>query len=187
MSAFRDAVTRLANQTEREIARLYERLAAGSIDRDTFTVLAAQVIARARAKGVSLADLALAAEAVRQIGEEFGPLGLTPPDSDLERLQGSVGSVLDERPDYIDDNDRERLRESQRARLTRLARDSSAESATWAMRLAMLERGVRGWVRETDANPCPVCTNLADGVVRSPRVVMIRHGGCCCCQRAVFN
>lgn len=187
MTAFRDGVTRLANQTEREIARLYGRLAQGNIDRDTFVVLAAQVIARARAKGVSLADLALAAEAVRQIGEEFGPLGLTPPDNDIDRLENSVGSVLEERPDYIEDRDRERLRESQRARLTRLARDSSAEAATWAMRLAMIERGVRGWVRETDVNPCPVCTNLADGVVRSARVRMIRHTGCACVQRSVFN
>lgn len=185
MSAFRDAVTRLANQTEREIARLYERLQLGAIDRDTFVVLAAQVLARARAKGVSLADITLAAEAVRQIGDEAGPLGLTPPDNDTERLEGSVGTVLDERPDYVDD--RERLRESQRARLTRLARDSSAEASTWAMRLAMIERGVRGWVRETDANPCPMCTNLADGVVRSPRVVMLRHGGCACVQRSVFT
>lgn len=185
MSVFGDAVTRLASQTEREIARLYERLASGGIDRDTFTVLAAQVIARARARGVSLADLALAAEAIRQIGDDTGPIGLTPPENDIERLEGSVGSVLDERPDSADD--RERLRESQRSRLTRLARDSSAEAATWAMRLAMLTRGVRGWVRETDANPCPVCTNLADGVVRSPRVTMIRHTGCACTQRSVFN
>lgn len=184
MTAFRDGVTRLANQTEREIAQLYERLVSGAIDRGTFVVLGAQVIARARARGVSLADLALAAEAVRQIGEAFGPIGLEPPEGDVERLQGSLASVLDERPDYVDD--RERLRESQRSRLTRLARDSSAESATWAMRLAMLTRGVRGWVRETDANPCPMCTNLADGVVRSPRVTMIRHTGCACVQRSVF-
>lgn len=184
MTAFRDGVTRLANQTEKEIAALYARLEQGSIDRDTFVVLAARVIARARARGVSLADLALAAEAIRQIGEASGPLGLTPLDGDRERLEGSVASVLDERPDHIDD--RERLRESQRARLARLARDSSAEAATWGMRLAMIERGVRGWVRETDADPCPVCTNLADGVVRSPRVTMLRHTGCACVQRSVF-
>lgn len=182
MTVFRDGVARLANQTEREIAALYARLERGSIDRDTFVVLAARVIARARARGVSLADLTLATEAIRQIGDQAGPLGLTPPDNDIERLEGSVGSVLDERPDY----EGERLRESQRARLGRLARDSSAEAATWGMRLAMLERGVKGWVRETDVDPCPVCTNLADGVVRSPRVTMLRHTGCACVQRTVF-
>lgn len=184
MSAFRDGVGRLVTTTERQLDAAFERFRTGRIDQETFVMMAAQIIARARVQGVTLADLSLATDALRQLGEGF-PLGLTPPDGDADRLHDSVRSVLDERPDYVED--RERLRESQRLRIARLGRDSSAESATWAMRLAMLERGVRGWIRETDQNPCPMCRNLADGVVRPPSVVMKRHGGCACVPRAVFN
>lgn len=185
MSAFRDGVARLADRTEREIASLYARFVNGELDRDTFVGMAAAVIARARVRGVSLADMALTAQVIRALGDVDVPLGITPPDNDVDRLQLSVATVLEDRPDYIDTD--ARLEESRRARLVRLARDSSAESSTWAMRLAMLERGIRGWIRETDANPCVMCQNLADGVVRSPRVVMKRHTGCCCVQRSVFN
>lgn len=185
MTAFRDGVGRLAARTEKEIASLYTRYESGRIDRDTFVSLAAAVISRARASGVSLAELSLMADALRQIGDPLGPVGVELPDGDAERLMSSVESVLDEMPHSADNL--EALRGSQRARLARLARDSSVESSVWGMREAMLATGITGWVRQTDMDPCVVCRNLADGVVRSPLVVMKRHTGCCCVQRLVFR
>ena len=184
MTAFRDGVGRLADRTEAEIAALFTRFERGQLGRPEFVALAAALIARARVQGVGLADLVLTSEVIRALRTRAAPLGLTPPDGDAERLQGSVTSVLDQ--EIAGAKDRAQLRESQRVRLIRLGRDSAAESAVWAYSAAMVARGARGWIRVTDANPCQVCSNLADGVVRSPSVTMKRHTGCCCTQSAAF-
>lgn len=184
MTAFRDGVARLADEAEQEIAALYARFERGQIDRDKFVALAAALIAKARMQGVGFADLALTAEIIRAFRNVESPLGLTPPDSDAERLQASVLTVLT--ADVVFEGDE--LRRSQRDRLARLARDSSAEAAVWAMAKAALERGLKGgWVRMTDADPCKLCSGWADGVVRPWSVPMNRHTGCCCVPRPVLG
>lgn len=185
MSALRDGTARLAGRTEQQISTLFDRYTNGSISRDAFVSLAAQILATSRARGVALADLSLTAAAVRALRRPEVPIGITQPEGDLERLESSVASVLDADVDYPDD-ERE-LRGSQRLRLGRLARDSTAEVVPWAMAMLMGHRSVSGWVRETDADPCKVCSNLADGIVRSHSVVMKRHTGCMCVPRAIFT
>lgn len=185
MTALRDGVARLAARTEREIVAAYGRYERGQLSRSDFVALGSLILTRARARGVALADLTLAADVVRALRRRTSPLGLEVPDDDAARLESSVASVLDEEIGSV--TTREQLAESRRARLARLGRDASAEAAVWAMRVGMIERGIRGWVRVTDVNPCRVCSNLADGVVRSPSVVMKRHTGCCCVQGAAFN
>lgn len=185
MTAFRDAVGNLAARTEREVVALYGRYQRGDIDRGRFVALAAAVLARARTKGVSLADLAFTAEVIKALRRRTAPLGLTPPEGDTERLQQSVATLLDQDIDYA--STPEELRGSQAARLSRLARDSAVEAAVFGFAQAARETGFSsGWTRETDLNPCPVCTNLADGVQRSWSVTMKRHTGCACVPRAAF-
>lgn len=185
MTVFRDAVGNLAARTEREVVALFGRYQKGVIDRSRFVALAAAVLARARAKGVALADFALATQIVRTLGERTAPLGLTPPSEDTEKLQQSVTTLLNE--DIISASTPEALRESQAVRLGRLARDSAAEAAVFGFMLGARERSLKGgWTRETDLNPCQVCSNLADGVVRSWNVTMKRHTGCACTPRASF-
>lgn len=184
MTAFRDATWRLVAETERRVLELQRRFSSGEIDRRSFEAATAIVIARARQRGVTLADLALTADIIRHGGRLEAPLAIEAPDSDLDRLQTSIATVLDE--DIASVETPEDLMASQRLRLGRLARDSTAEAAVFGMTTAMVQRSVPGWVRETDPDPCPVCRGLADGVVRSPRVVMKRHAGCACVQRPVF-
>lgn len=184
MTAFRDGVARLADEAEQEIAALYARFERGQIDRDEFIALAAALIARARARGVGLADLSLTADIIRALLTTESPWGIAPPDNDNERLQISVATVLDADVSYSGDE----LRRSQRVRLERLARDSSAEAAVWAMAKVAIERGLKGgWVRMTDADPCKLCSGWADGVVRPWSVTMNRHTGCCCVPRPVLG
>ena len=185
MTAFRDAVGNLAARTEREVVALFGRYQRGSLDRGRFVALAAAVLARARAKGVALADLALTAQIVRALGQT-APLGLTPPPDDTQRLQQSVRTLLSE--EIATASTPKALADSQAARLGRLARDSSAEAAVFGFMLGARERNLDGgWTRETDLNPCRVCTNLADGVVRPWSVQMKRHTGCACTPRASFT
>jgi hypothetical protein len=182
VSRFRDGVARLAARTERELQALYGRYEAGLLSKEQFVALAAALLTRARIQGVGLADLALTAEAIMQLREPTAPLGLTVPDGDNGRLQRSVGSVLTVEVQAEGDD----FRRSIKDRLLRLARDSAAEAAVWAYGVGMQQRGAKGWVRVTDRDPCKVCQNLADGVVRSPSVVMKRHTGDMCVQSAVF-
>lgn len=185
MIALRDGVARLIDRTEKEIQALYKRHQRSALTREQFVALAAAVIARARVRGVALADLTLAADVVRALGTRTAPLGLAPPDNDQDHLQRSIRTVLT--AEVVTPTTEQEREASIVKRLRRLARDSPAEAAVWGMRLAMLERGVAGWVRVTDMNPCTVCSNLADGVVRSPQVVMKRHTGCACVQAAAFS
>jgi hypothetical protein len=183
--ALKQQLERLARRTEREIAELWRRHQANLIDTETFIELAALVVARARARGVVLADLSVAAGAAAALSALPEPVGLTPPDNDIERLETSVRTILEE--DVATVATPEELVESQGSRLARLARDAPAEAVTWAMSHAMKSRKSIGWVRSTDPNPCPMCTRLADGVVRSPDVLMKRHTGCMCVPEPVFG
>jgi hypothetical protein len=184
VSAFRDGVGRLADQTEKQIRALFVRYEQGRMDRDAFVALAAALLATARARGVALADLTLTAGVIRALGEVDAPLGLTPPEEDTERLQTSVSSVLD--ADVKTAETPEQKSESIANRLGRLGRDSPVEAAVWALSLAATRRNVGGWVRETDRDPCKVCQNLADGVVRPFSVMMKRHTGCACVPQPVL-
>jgi hypothetical protein len=182
VTQFRDGVARLVDATEREITALYTRFSGGAVGRSEFVALSAATIARARVQGIGLADLALTAEVIKQLRTRAAPLGLTPPNGDNDRLATSVLSVLDADVGFEGDE----LARSQSERLARLARDSSAEAAVWGYGIGMQQRGARGWIRVTDMNPCRVCSGLADGIVRSPRITMKRHTGCACVQSAAF-
>lgn len=184
--ALRDNLDRIAKATAADVIALWHR---GLEDR-RFQTLAATVIARGRARGVTLADITRAMEVSKHRGRATPPLGLVLPDGDPERLRTSVGKVLT--AEIASADTPEALEASRTARLVRLARDSTAEAVTWASAQAMQEHTQRfslrtGWTRQTDLNPCPVCTGLADGVVRSWSVPIKRHTGCGCVQSTAFG
>lgn len=172
-----DNLAKLTARTEREINRLYQRFQAGEITQAQFEALAAAVLERARRRGATLADLTLA------VAIQASPVGVELPDTEQERLRGSVQSVITK--DVETATTSEEKRESIATRLARLARDSPAEAAVWAMGIAMARQGISGWTRQTSTKPCQMCANLADGVVRPPSVQMIRHTGCGCIQNFV--
>lgn len=185
MTTFRDGVARLADRTEQELVAAYDRYTRGALDKESFLVLAAVVLGRARTRGINLADVTLTAGLIRALRRRDAPLGLVLPDGDLDRLSEAAGTILGDH--LANAGGGKDLGAARRARFARLGRDSAAEAAVWGMRLAMITREIPGWVRVTDANPCRVCSNLADDVVRSPNVVMKRHTGCCCVQQAVID
>lgn len=178
MSALKDQLGRLVDRTEKEITALFGRWQRGEISEDQFEVLGATVLARARARGVTLADLGLSVLISQQLGPT-SPIGFQLPDDEQLRLRKSVRSVLDLRPDSA--GNPEQLTTSRLTRMQRLARDTSAEAVIYAASQIMQRREVQGgWVRETDSQPCVMCMSLADGVVRSWSVQMKRHTGCTC-------
>ncbi len=90
----RDAFTKLAGRTEREVLGLWDRHRVGTITRDQFIALAAAVIARANHRAVSVADTAMAVQLSSLLRRPVAPLGLVTLD-DQGRLQQAVGTVLD--------------------------------------------------------------------------------------------
>lgn len=172
-----DNLSKLVDRTEREINRLYQQYQAGEISEQRFEVLAAALLAHARRRGVTLADLTLA------VALQASPVGVELPDTEQQRLRGSIRTVLTEE---VQVETPEEKRESIASRLARLARDAPAEAAVWGLGVAMARRGVAGWTRQTGLKPCQMCINLADGVVRSPEIQMIRHTGCGCIQNFVI-
>ncbi len=184
MTTLRDGLQRLAQQTEWRIEGAFQRYEAGTLDKEAFVAVAATLLLRARARGVTLADIAVSVDATRALGQIAAPLGLAVPDGEGERLHRAVRTVLDQQVETP--KTPEEMSESRRARLKRLARDSAAEATVWATNLAMGGQGATGWVRMTDPDPCPVCQSLADGVIRSPLVMMKRHTGCMCVPQPVI-
>jgi hypothetical protein len=180
MSRLLDGVIRLQRDTERQLTILYQRNVEGTLSESEFVTLAAVLLERARMRGMTLADLSLAAQVSQALGRVEAPLGLMPTDKDLPGLEKAVVTVLTA---SVEVEKPEELIASRAARLARLGRDAPADAATWGMTVGMRERGIEGWVREPSPKACPICQAWADGKVRSPEVVMARHTGCGCIQR----
>jgi hypothetical protein len=174
----------LATQTETSVADLYVQLREGRLSERQFESAAAVQISRATVSGTRLGDVSLAALISREVGEVVTPLGLPADRADQARIRDAVATVLQARPDVVDDEDD--LFESQRGRLGRLARAEPLEAFQGAMVAGMVAHKVPGWVRQTDADPCPACQQWADGKVRPTSVQMISHTNCACYPRPVF-
>lgn len=179
--AYQEQLTRLSDRTEAQIIKLWRRHVDGEFDVDRFIVLAAAVVARSNARAATTADLALTATIARQLGRMVGPVGIVD-TSDQQVLRAAVRKVVDTEVQA----ENEELAESREVRLARLARNEPLVTATKAMGAAMAARGITGWIRKTDPDPCPLCVSWADGVVRPPTVPMARHIGCSCIQQPVL-
>lgn len=180
--ALRDVLVGVSDATRIRVERLWASHEAGVIDRDEFVETAAAMIAAGNEQATAAADLELAVQmAVDDIPD---PLGLSRPEDDVDRLAGSVGTVLAAQITTAETpND---VRASRSARLGRLAAAEPLAAGQDGFMAAMAARGVPGWVRVPDADPCPLCRELSDGRTRPPWVRFARHPGCSCMQQPVF-
>lgn len=180
--AAREVLRRISAACEREVAELWSRHEADQIGQRRFVELAAAVIARHRQRAVSTADLAMAVQLSRLLGEQIPPLTVPPREGEQSRLRKAVSTVLAER--IVTAADEADLAESQAARLSRLARSEPLEGAQETMQVALRQRDLR-WTRATGADPCPLCTSLDDGTTLPASVPMATHPGCSCVQQPV--
>jgi hypothetical protein len=176
------ASLRLAETTAQRVSTLFSLYRTGRMSLAEFKARAAAVIATANTAGVQIADIAVAAEATRQLGRSVGPAGLAPTSVQMnaDRIGRDIDRVIAADPDVID------LADSRDSRLRQLARSEPLLSTATAAHTAMSHHGATGWVRVLDADPCKVCRGWADGVVRSVGTAMARHNGCGCIQQPVF-
>jgi hypothetical protein len=174
VTRFELASRRLTGTVRRRVEQLLAQLQAGDISYQQFVVEAVAAIVQAQARAASIGDVGMAALLTRQLGRLVPPVGLGPTRADPARMRRALRTWWVAAPVTVG------LWESRQARLGRLAVAETAAQLQDSMQQAMVRQGVRGWVRATDVNPCPLCTELADGKIRPVTVNMARHEGCVC-------
>jgi len=184
MEQVQTSTLRLADGLRDRLARLWASYEADRLALADFRSLAAVAVAQANQAGVQLADIGLAAEVTRQIRRPTAPLGLrpTPVQTDQRRILRDVDRIIESVPATV-----ENLSASRGTRLGDWGRTEPLLTVATAVQTGMTRRGAEGWVRQVDADPCPLCVQLDDGVVRSTSVRMARHPGCGCVQSPIFN
>jgi hypothetical protein len=176
--SYRDRLRSVAATSQRQVLDLFDRWQSGGMSRDEFVAAASAVIAQANGRAITLSDRAAAVQLTRLLRETPEPFVADVPDP-RERLRDGLTTLLDERPEVA--VTAAALVESQRRRLTRLARNEPLERGQERFQ-NMLRVNDVGWVRSTGPDPCPLCDEWDDGKVRSADSRMARHTGCSCVQ-----
>lgn len=175
MSGYQDALTRLADDTERQALALL----AGDLDSDSLPGVLAALIARANARGHYLSETALAGYLARMLdvppSEVAAGLPVAPQATDLDRLTGAAVVAL-------------AVPASAAVRVARLARAEPLQTAQAAMSRAMDERDeIAGWRREVEPEACEACQHFAGDAVLATSQPMWHHPGCVCTQQPVLR
>lgn len=183
MQETQTAANRLADRTAAAVTALWAR----GLPVNQFRDRASEVVARANAAGVQLADLGLSAEITRQLGHLTRPLGLRPTvvQTDTARIGRDIDRILSETP--ADATTHELVEASRRARFERLGKSELLLTVATTIQQGMQRRGAQGWTRGLSGTSCPQCNGWADGATRPTTVSMARHVGCDCIQIPVFT
>lgn len=171
---FDRAFARLNEQSQVRVLELLQELEDGRISRRAFQAAVAGAITTSKAEATAFGDVAMA------VALGTTPLGIPTNVTDPSRWFRAAGTLLDAEPDTVDD-----LLVSRQLRFARLARAETATQVQDTMQVSMRANNVERWIRQTDQDPCPLCTELADGISRPVSVRMARHTGCACRQQPV--
>jgi hypothetical protein len=177
MNRFDRTVRRLTEMSRREVLSLLAQFEAGEIGQADFEASVALVIAQNQVRAAKVADIGMAVMVSEQLRMLVGPLGLPASRVDQARIVRAVRTILSGGPKTVE------LSVSRQMRFGRLAVAEPAAQLQDTMHRAMAGHRVTGWVRQTDSDPCPLCAELADGIVRPHTVKMARHEGCVCIPR----
>lgn len=178
------ASQRLADRAAQRLETLWARVETGRLTETGFKNLAAAVVAQANAQGVNLADLGVTAEVVRQRHRLVRPLGLLPEDVQVD--QAHIAAALTRIIGTDHGTTAEQVAQSRRQRVARFGSDQVLLTVATSTQRAMRAHKAHGWVRATDADPCPLCQRWANGRTYSTLTAMARHKGCSCIQSPVF-
>lgn len=173
-SRFDRAFQRLNVRAQQRVLELLQDFEDGRISRRRFEAGFAAAISRSKVEATAFGDVAMA------VALGVSPLGIPANVGDQSRWVRASQTLLDFEPETVED-----LSRSRQARVARVARAETATQVQDAMQVSMRGNGVDRWTRATEPEPCPLCTELADGVARPTTVRMARHEGCVCRQDPV--
>lgn len=176
--ALRDRFRELASGANEEVLGLFNRYERGGLSRSDFVAAAAAAIARAEGRAVRTADRGMAVQLSRLLRREIRPEP-TQLDEQQPRLTGAMNTLLDAEIETA--TTPALLIASQKERISRLAHADVLQVAQRAVQ-RQLQVYQMGWVRRTGSDPCPLCQEWDDGVVRPADVEMAHHVSCSCVQ-----
>jgi hypothetical protein len=136
--------------------------------------LCANVIVAGAAKATALADVGVAGIIAYQIGRACPTAGIALTRERAATIAKGVQTIAErEAPDQL-------------VRLERLALAAPLQAGQISFQDAAEIQGVREWMRQTDADPCPLCKKLADGRPIPIGKRMASHPGCACTMRLLL-
>jgi hypothetical protein len=171
-----ETMARFAQRVEDDLVALHNRLDVGELTMPDFVALATVLLVRARAAGVAVADLALAAELSVLLGRAVPALGLPVPDELLTTAHAAVEDTVTS-PQY---------QVNAAAAVAVLGRSQALEAVQDAYTEGLRERRVPAWTRVLNGGACGLCADLA-GDVLPGHAEMYHHKGCGCSQRPIME
>ncbi|MCM3554006.1 hypothetical protein M3697_02605 [Janibacter melonis] len=175
---YRDTIGRLGDDTAQKVLVVVAAWEAGEITEDEAAALIAAIISTSNHRAAAVADLSLSADLTRATGTVVPPVGVTPPRSEIHRLNRAAKTLLEVLPDTPD----------KEARAARLGRSEPLNAAQDARGEALSRsQVVEGWVRQTSGSKCQLCEWWSRGGRVWPKAhTMPRHKGCRCTQTPVL-
>lgn len=170
MTRYTETLATLAASAEAALVALLARWEAGQITEAQFRALAVAALLRAGARGVGMADLALAAFLSVEAGKAVPTVGLALPADAPGRYSTAVGAFL------------AGTVTAEAAGV--LGRSEALATAQDAYSDGMRQHGVEAWTRVLNSSACELCQDLA-GDVLPASADMYHHKGCGCTQQPV--
>ncbi|WP_157851082.1 hypothetical protein [Gordonia phthalatica] len=138
----------------------------------------AQLIAEANGRARNLADMAMAAQMMIELGEPLPVQGVDHPD-EIPRLMKAANTTLTVAE----------TSEVSEAIVARLARSEPLEAAANAAQDAMVRSGLtKGWIRQKSADACQLCEWWwREGRVWPAEHPFQHHKGCTCSPKPVLR
>lgn len=171
---YTDTLAVLAASTETTVVALHQSWREDLITDAEFVALAAAALLRGHARGVALADVALAAALSLRRRTVVAPIGLDLPTGASGAARAAVETTLASQPYQLDAV----------AAVAVLGRSHALAAAQDAYAAGMRAHGVQRWTRVLNAGACELCQDLA-GDVLPASADMYHHKGCGCTQQPV--
>jgi len=169
---YTETLALLASVAETRAVAVFTRWESGEVTDEEFVALATAVLRRECARGVALADVALATVLSVSQGSPVLPVALDLPGGHENQLRTAARATV-------------------AAGLTRdavgvLARSETLAASQDAYGEGMRRQGVPAWTRVLNGDACELCQDLA-GDVLPGHAEMYHHRGCGCTQQPVLN
>ena len=165
---------RLSDNSKDILLKAWAAVERGSLPRDVFPNIAAEVVAIANERGRAAAEIALNGYMIAAVGAVTPPVVVAAVVDDRDRLQKAFATILDSDQDITMQLERIGVAEPLEA-----AADRMSEGIQQDQR-------VKGWVREMEADACQLCRWWwREGREWPSEHPMPTHKGCTCTQLPV--
>jgi len=172
--SYESTLRKLSDQSKDILVKAWTAVERGTLPRDVFPNIAAEVVAIANERGRAAAEIALNGYMIAAVGAVTPPVVVAAVVDDRDRLQKAFATIMDSDQDITMQLERIGVAEPLEA-----AADRMSEGIQQDQR-------VKGWVREMEAGACQLCRWWwREGREWPSEHPMPTHKGCVCTQLPV--